>query len=170
MQEITMKVSKHTYNGIIILIILKNVWRAKIMGLSLFDKLTNYLMPLEEVAVQDQGVSELDAVRARRLVNLQVHTNDATSLTVVIASPAKYDDVCIYANHLKANVAVVINFVGVNMDMQYAIKDFMNGVCYVVSGNVQRIADSVFIYTPGHVDIEKELYAYSVPAYIKPKV
>lgn len=45
----------------------------------------------------------------------------------------------------------------------------MNGVCYVLSGNVQRIADSVFIYTPPNVDIDKELYAYSVPAYVKPK-
>lgn len=139
------------------------------MGLSLLDKLTNYLMPLEEVATQEQGVSELDTVRARKSVNLQVH-NGSNSLSVVVATPAKYDDVCVYANHLKANVAVVINFTSVDMDMQYAIKDFMNGVCYVVAGNVQRIADSVFIYTPGHVDIEKELYAYSVPAYIKPKV
>lgn len=139
------------------------------MGLSLLDKLTNYLMPLEEVATE-QGVSELDEARARKSLNLQVHTNGATFLTVMVASPAKYDDVCVYANHLKASVAVVINFTGVDMDMQYAIKDFMNGVCYVVAGNVQRIADSVFIYTPGHVDIEKELYAYSVPAYIKPKM
>ncbi|SFM07211.1 cell division protein SepF [Pelosinus propionicus] len=138
------------------------------MGLSLIDKLTNYLMPLEEVATVGSGVSEMDAARARKSMNLHVHTNE--SLKVVVASPVTYDDVCIYANHLKENVAVVINFAGVDLDMQHAIKDFMNGVCYVVSGNVQRIADSVFIYVPGHVDIEKELYAYSVPAYIKPKI
>jgi len=140
------------------------------MGLSLLDKLTNYLMPLEEVATQGNVVSEMDAARARRSMNLQIHTSESTSLKMVVASPATYDDVCVYANHLKENVAVVINFTDVAIDMQHAIKDFMNGVCYVVAGNVQRIADSVFIYTPGHVDIEKELYAYSVPAYSKPKI
>lgn len=140
------------------------------MGLSLIDKLTNYLMPLEEVAMQGNVVSEMDAARARRSMNLQIHNNESTSLKVVVASPATYDDVCLYANHLKENIAVVINFTNVEIDMQHAIKDFMNGVCYVVAGNVQRIADSVFIYTPGHVDIEKELYAYSVPAYSKPKI
>ena len=149
---------------------MENVWRARIMGLSLIDKLTNYLMPLEEVAAGGSVVSEMDAARARKSMNLQVHTSESMSLKVVVASPVTYDDVCIYANHLKENVAVVINFSGVDLDMQHAIKDFMNGVCYVVSGNVQRIADSVFIYVPGHVDIEKELYAYSVPAYIKPKI
>jgi cell division inhibitor SepF len=140
------------------------------MGLSLIDKLTNYLMPLEEVATEGQVISEMDAARSRRSMNLKVHSNESASLKVVVASPATYDDVCVYANHLKENVAVVINFAGVEIDMQHAIKDFMNGVCYVISGNVQRIADSVFIYVPGHVDIEKELYAYSVPAYIKPKI
>jgi cell division inhibitor SepF len=140
------------------------------MGLSLIDKLTNYLMPLEEVATQGNVVSEMDAARARRSMNLQIHTSESASLKMVVASPATYDDVCVYANHLKENVAVVINFTNVEIDMQHAIKDFMNGVCYVVAGNVQRIADSVFIYTPGHIDIEKELYAYSVPAYSKPKI
>ncbi len=140
------------------------------MGLSLIDKLTNYLMPLEEVAAGGSVVSEMDTARARKSMNLQVHTSESMFLKVVVASPAKYDDVCIYANHLKENVAVVINFSGVELDMQHAIKDFMNGVCYVISGNVQRIADSVFMYVPGHVNIEKELYAYSVPAYIKPKI
>lgn len=140
------------------------------MGLSLIDKLTNYLMPLEEVAAQGRSVSEMDTARARKSVNFQVHTNSSAFLKVVVASPMTYDDVCTYANHLKDDVAVVINFTGVDIEMQRAIKDFMNGVCYVISGNVQRIADSVFIYVPGHIDIEKELYAYSVPAYIKPKM
>ncbi len=140
------------------------------MGLSLIDKLTNYLMPLEEVATQGNGVSEMDAARARRSMNLHIHSSESNFLKMVVASPVTYDDVCIYANHLKENVAVIINFTNVEIDMQQAIKDFMNGVCYVVAGNVQRIADSVFIYTPGHVDIEKELYAYSVPAYSRPKI
>lgn len=138
------------------------------MGLRLIDKLTNYLMPLEEVATQGKTVSELDTARTRKSVNLQVHSNEPTSLQVVVASPATYDDVCVYANHLKENMAVVINFTGIDIEMQHAIKDFMNGVCYIVDGNVQRIDDSVFLYAPGYVDIEKELYAYSVPAYTKP--
>lgn len=140
---------------------------AKEMALSMLDKLTNYLMPMEDVAKRNPSVVRSDAGYDNKPVNLHVHTNQAIALKIVIVSPGKYDDVRTYADHLKANVAVVINFVGVDLDMQYAIKDFMNGACYVLSGNVQRIADSVFMYAPSNVSVDKELYAFSVPTYVK---
>ncbi|WP_378956399.1 cell division protein SepF [Pelosinus sp. sgz500959] len=139
------------------------------MALSMIDKLTNYLMPVEGVGHQEKQVEEVDTAQGSKLVSLSVHSNQSAKLKVLIVSAAKYDDVRKYADHLKANIAVVINLVGVDVDTQNAIKDFMNGVCYIVAGNVQRIADCVFMYTPADVDIEKELYAYSVPAYVKPK-
>lgn len=139
------------------------------MALGMLDKLTNYLLPTEETGAKKQRVLTSDTEYGVKPVNLQVHTNQAIALKMVVVSPAKYDDVCTYADHLKANMAVVINLTGVELDMQYAIKDFMNGVSYVLAGNVQRIADSVFIYTPANVEIDKELYAYSVPTYVKPR-
>ena len=136
----------------------------------MIDKLTNYLMPMEKVAQKEQLVSESDGTHARKTANLYVHTYQSTILKVLIVSPAKFDDVRMYADHLKANKIVVVNLTSIDRDMQNSIKDFMNGVCYILNGNVQRIADSVFIYTPINVDIDKELYAYSVPTYIKPKL
>lgn len=135
----------------------------------MLDKLTNYLMPVEETATKTQKITESDSDNEAKPLNLQVHTNQSIALKMVIVSPASYDDVRTYADHLKANIAVVMNLTGVEMDMQYAIKDFMNGVSYILACNVQRIADSIFIYTPANVAIDKELYAYSVPTYIKPK-
>lgn len=139
------------------------------MALSMIDKLTNYLMPMEEVAKKEQSVSENDVIRGRKPLNLYVHSNQSTTLKVLIVSPAKFEDVHMYANHLKANITVVVNLTGLDITKQQAIKDYMNGVCYVLDGNVQRIADFVFMYAPAHVDIEKQLYAYSIPAYVKPK-
>ncbi len=139
------------------------------MALGMIDKLTNYLLPTEETEAKKQRVLTSDTEYGIKPVNLQVHTNQAIALKMVVVSPAKYDDVRTYADHLKANMAVVINLTGVELDMQYAIKDFMNGVSYVLDGNVQRVADSVFMYTPANVGIDKELYAYSVPTYVKPR-
>ena len=139
------------------------------MALGMLDKLTNYLLPTEESGEKKQRVLVRDADYEVKPVNLQVHTNQSIALKMVVVSPAKYDDVRTYADHLKANIAVVMNLTGVEMDMQYAIKDFMNGVSYVLAANVQRIADSVFMYTPAHVGIDKELYAFSVPTYVKPR-
>jgi cell division inhibitor SepF len=138
------------------------------MALGMLDKLTNYLMPMEDMAAKKQVGTESDMEYGSK-PNLQIHTNQSIALKIVVVSPAKYDDVRTYADHLKANIAVVLNLTGVEMDMQYAIKDFMNGASYILAGNVQRIADSVFMYTPSNVGIDKELYAYSVPTYVKPK-
>ena len=140
------------------------------MGLSMLDKLTNYLIPMEKMAQKDQLESEFDDAHGRKPMNLYLHTNQSKNLKVLIVSPAKFDDVRMYADHLKANITVVVNLTCIEKEMQDAIKNFMNGVCYVLAGNVQRIADSVFIYAPFNVDIDKELYAYSVPTYVKPKL
>jgi len=135
----------------------------------MIDKLTNYLMPMEKVAQNEQLIGDIDDTHGRKPVNLYVHTNQSAKLKVLIVSPAKFDDVRMYADHLKANITVVVNLTSIEMDVQNSIRDFMNGVCYVLAGNVQRIADSVFIYTPVNVEIDKEIYAFSVPTYVKPK-
>ncbi len=139
------------------------------MALSMIDKLTNYLMPMEEVQEKEKPVAHTPAPQGSKVVNLSVHSNQSAKLKVLIVSVAKQDDVRNYADHLKANIAVVINLTSVDGITQQSIKDFMNGVCYVLSGNVQNVAESVLLYTPFGVDIEKELYAYSVPPYVKPK-
>jgi cell division inhibitor SepF len=145
------------------------------MALGLIDKLTNFLMPIEAAAevenMQEQeperAVSNLSALRARKTVNLRVHTQEAANLKVVIASPLQFEDVKMYADNLKSKISVVLNFEQVDEQTQRAIVDFLNGVCYVINGNVQRVSESILMYVPEHVDITKELYAYSVPTYVK---
>lgn len=139
------------------------------MALGMIDKLTNYLMPSEEVAQEEKTMAKTEAAQGGRLVSLSVHSKQSAKLKVLIVSAARYEDVRNYADHLKANIAVVINLTDVDGVTQEAIKDYMNGVCYVLDGNVQKVAECVIMYTPADVDIEKELYAYSVPAYVKPK-
>ncbi len=139
------------------------------MALSMIDKLANYLMPLEEVATKEQFIEEVTTLRSSKKTNLQVHTNPSVGLKMLIVTPAKYGDVRIYADHLKAKIALVINLTDVEAELQYAIKDFMDGVCYVMDGSSHRITDSIFLYVPTNVNVDKELYAYSVPAYVKPK-
>ena len=140
------------------------------MALGLIDKLTNFLMPIEEVVEgeKEQAVTELSAVRARKTVNLRVHTQEtAGGFKVLVASPVHYEDVQLYADNLKAKVAVVLNFEQVDEETQRAMVDFLNGVCYEINGNVQRISDSILMYAPEMVDISKELYAFSIPTYVK---
>jgi cell division inhibitor SepF len=130
----------------------------------LIEKLTNFLMPVEDgeemPAVENVGASD-------RRAQFKVHSQAA--LKVYIAAPQAFDDVKICADCLKANVAVLINYESVDANTQQRIADFLNGVCFVIGGDNQRVSDMVMIYAPGNVDLSKELYAYSVPAYVKRK-
>lgn len=131
------------------------------MTFGLIDKLTNFLMPVEETEPPEHnGPSD-------RRASLKVHYPAA--LKVYIATPQTFDDVRACADCLKAHVAVLINFEDVDSVTQQRIGDFLNGVCVVTEGTTQRVSDTVTLYVPINVDVNKELYAYSVPTYVKRK-
>lgn len=142
------------------------------MALGLLNKLTNYLMPMDEdgehAATEPQPATSHRLLHQERdkkgkVVNLRVHSNDGVPLKVMVLEPKAYDDVLISADCLKANMAVVLHFQSVDVPTQHSIIDFMNGVCYVTGGEVMRISPEVLFYTPAYVGIEKELYSYTVP-------
>ena len=99
----------------------------------LIDKLTNFLMPVEEAEMPaiEQHVGASD-----RRAQFKVHSQAA--LKVYIAAPQAFDDVKICADCLKANVAVLINYESVDANTQQRIADFLNGVCFVIGGDSQR--------------------------------
>jgi cell division inhibitor SepF len=137
---------------------------AKNMAIGLLDKLTNFLMPVEEVVV----TAEADRLATGRASHLLLHKGSASfALKVIVCSPLNFDDVCLYADYLKLNTVVILNYEGLDGALQQRISDFMNGVCSVTGGKDQRIADYMMLYVPATVTVNKELYAYNVPPYGK---
>ncbi len=133
------------------------------MASGLIDKLTNFLMPVEEI----QPAEAQPPVAGDRRAQLRVHSPAA--LKVFIANPAEFDDVKLCADYLKANVAVLINFEAVDETVKQRIGDFLDGLLVITGGASQRVSDTVVIYVPANVDINKEMYAYSIPTYTKRK-
>ena len=133
------------------------------MALGLINKLTNFLMPVEEETEMPADILGAGDRRAQ----FRVHTPGA--LKVYIATPQAFDDVRVCADCLKANVALLINYEGADANVQQRIADFLNGVAFVAGGSSQRVSDSVMLYVPANVDVGKEPYAYSVPTYMKRK-
>lgn len=133
------------------------------MALSLIDKLTNFLMPPEVVTPpSEEPVVEQNRKAAARL---QLHKN--AELKFFIASPGKYSDVLSCADRLKADEAVLVNLEAVDSDTQQSISDYLNGVCYIIGGDVQRVSEFMMLYVPAKAEISKQLSAYSIPTYVK---
>jgi cell division inhibitor SepF len=127
----------------------------------LFDKFTNFFM------AEEDGAAPAAPEAGERRPHLRVHS--PSQLKVFIATPQAFDDVRFCADYLKSNVAVLVNYESIDDGTQQRITDFLNGVCFVSGGTSQRVSDTVAIYVPAHVDVNKEMYAYSVPTYVKRK-
>lgn len=135
------------------------------MAIGLIDKLANFIMPVEESAEPQES----NVTHARgKSSHLHVHDNHDEMRMIVIA-PLRYEDVRSCANHLKAGMAVVINFQHVDEVTKQSMNDFLDGVCYVIGGVAEKISDDIKLCTPEDIHIQKELYGYSIPTYIKQK-
>jgi cell division inhibitor SepF len=131
------------------------------MVLGLLDKLTNFLVADEDVAPEEEVST------GERRTKLKVH--GLAPLKVYIMNPSAFDDVRGCADCLKANVAVVFNFEGVESQIQQRICDFIDGVCAVTGSASQRVSNTVMLCVPPNVDINKGLNTYSLPAFKRKK-
>ena len=145
------------------------------MALGLIDKLTNFLIPLEEEAAapgkseMSAGTKEMAVQETERRPKLKVHSQQTGQLKVYVDLPTSFDDVQAYADYLKTNIAVVVNYQQVDAATQQRMSDFLNGVCYVLGGCVQRVSDQVILYAYANIEVDKKIFAYSVPTYVRVK-
>ncbi|MDF2564487.1 MAG: sepF 1 [Massilibacillus sp.] len=140
---------------------------------SLLDKLTNVLMPEEEEEVKREepvkratertGIFESQDKMERPV--LTVHTNPDLKIKVFV--PTTFDQANLIADCLKSKESVVVNYEQVDNKEQRRLCDFLNGVCYVLNGGVQRITNVSVLYVPDNVEISKEMCSYTMPVYEK---
>lgn len=98
---------------------------------------------------------ELDPVRTatpkkRGLLSL---SSISASSEIVVIDPTKYDDVQTIADHLKLRQSVVVNLQNVPPELLRRIVDFCSGVIYTLEGNMQKVSEDIFLFTPANVDI-----------------
>jgi cell division inhibitor SepF len=144
------------------------------MALGLMDKLANFLIPLEEEMVapeklETSAAKEVPVQETERRPKLKVHSQPTGNFKVFVDLPTSFDDVQNYADNLKSNVAVIVNYQQVDAATQQRMGDFLNGVCYVLGGGVQRISEQVILYTYAAIEVDKKIFAYSVPTYVRVK-
>lgn len=89
--------------------------------------------------------------------NKVVNIHATTQLKVVLVSPQHFEDASEIADHLKNKRTVVMNLEATNKDVARRLVDFLSGVAYAGEGKIKRVANSTYIITPYHVDIEGDL-------------
>ena len=100
-----------------------------------------------------RGSSRSEERRSNKVVNIHA----TTQLKVVLVSPQHFEDASEIADHLKNKRTVVMNLEATNKDVARRLVDFLSGVAYAGEGKIKRVANSTYIITPYHVDIEGDL-------------
>lgn len=75
---------------------------------------------------------------------------------VHIVAPQRFGDAKEIADFLKGNRPVIVNLQVADRDLQRRMIDFCSGVTYALSGEMEKVADEVFLLTPTNVKVSEE--------------
>ena len=79
---------------------------------------------------------------------------DAAKVQVV--APTRFGDAKDIADCLKGNRPVIVNLQVADRDLQRRMIDFCSGVTYALSGEMEKVADQVFLLAPTNVKVSEE--------------
>ncbi|MDQ6724680.1 MAG: cell division protein SepF [Actinomycetota bacterium] len=75
---------------------------------------------------------------------------------VHVVVPVGFNDAQEIGDKLKANQPVIFNLQGVDRDLSRRLIDFSSGLTYGLGGQMERVADQVFLLTPSNVEVSAE--------------
>ena len=67
--------------------------------------------------------------------------------------PRSFDQVQEIADDLKDGRAVLVNYERVELEEQRRLCDFINGVCYIMNGEVKRVSTAMVLYAPDGMNV-----------------
>jgi cell division inhibitor SepF len=73
-----------------------------------------------------------------------------------VVGPTSFDDNQEVADKFKVNVPVILNLQGADRDLSRRIIDFASGLCYGLGGQMERVANQVYLLTPSDVEVSAE--------------
>lgn len=146
--------------------------------MKLVNKIADILMPIEEVEEpaengsldsnenEDTSFSEERAVREEaappktsfnssrsRFYARTGSKSKSSDMRILVFKLDSFDEVKSVADALNQKRAALVNYEKVDTEIQKRICDFVNGVCYVLNGEVKRISSTMVLYVPENVAI-----------------
>jgi len=79
--------------------------------------------------------------------------NYTNQFKMVVIEPAGFDESPRLVDSLKAKKPVIINLENLETDVARKIFDFLSGATYALNGNVQKVANNIFVFAPENVDV-----------------
>ncbi|MHB8669848.1 MAG: cell division protein SepF [Acidimicrobiales bacterium] len=111
------------------------------------------VMEPEPSGVRTLPREDPSAVQPRPAV---VRTMPVHSAKVHVVAPGGFDDAKEIGDRLRANQPVIVNLQGSHRDLRRRLIDFASGLTYGLGGQMERVAEQVFLLTPTNVEVSAE--------------
>lgn len=86
-------------------------------------------------------------------VEKRLSVANTNAFRLVLIEPKSFEECPKLVDCLKGRKPVIINLEKLETEVARKIFDFMSGATYALSGNVQKVANNIFIFAPENVDI-----------------
>jgi cell division inhibitor SepF len=71
-------------------------------------------------------------------------------------SPRSFNDAQQVADRFKADQPIIVNLQAVDRELARRLIDFTSGLCYALDGNMEKVADNVYLLSPSNVQVPEE--------------
>jgi len=99
------------------------------------------------------------AIQKRKIADQSVvplHSTDRNNETqkIFLVAPKKYDQAQEVSKHLKNGFPVIVNLENLELDTAKQLVDFVSGTVFALDGNLHKIGQHIFLFSPPNVDID----------------
>ena len=77
-----------------------------------------------------------------------------SQLRMIVIEPQSFEDSPKLVDNLKTRKPVIINLENLDTDVARKIFDFLSGATYALNGNVQKVANNIFVFAPENINID----------------
>lgn len=74
--------------------------------------------------------------------------------SIMIYHPESFNEVQNLVDEIKAKKPIILNLEELDRELARRIIDFMSGAVYGIGGNIQKVAEHIFVFTPHNIDID----------------
>ena len=108
------------------------------------------IRPISPSAPKTAAPSSVPAVPARVSQTSRFTSKD---MVLGVLTPQSFEESPRIVDNLKAKKPVIINLENLETDVARKIFDFLSGATYALNGNVQKVANNIFVFAPQNVEV-----------------
>ena len=101
-----------------------------------------------------QTVTPSGSTRVRPQVVRSISVTPNAKPHVVV--PTSFNEAQELADKFKGNQPVIMNLQGADRDLARRLIDFASGLCYGLGGQMEKVANQVYLLTPSNVEVSPE--------------